>query len=254
MQVLAAHQATARRYTWPVRTFLVCTIALSLAATILAIVAGETVSAGESWTASPLSVAVVVLPATIIVIDSIEAVVRSFDSANAAARAAGLVAKAIYMYRTRAGQFADAVLAPKAVESKTDVMSLRQHTLTARLTTIELNTVGTVDAISMARETIMATHGAAAGESDSASGLSVDDYFCGPWVRGARRREPSKGRVGEALAATSLTEWRLLQLVVLLRIIQIVATAIGTVCGTLGYPRMVAITVSITTAVSQTLR
>ena len=95
----ATYLLTAARYNRP-RSLLICTAAvMAFTSTILALLV-EPPGNHEETPRDALFYAVIILPALLVVVQNIESFWHTSDAANAAQRAAGLVAMQSYHYRT----------------------------------------------------------------------------------------------------------------------------------------------------------
>ena len=152
--------STSRNYAWPQRMLSMLSIVMAFAATVAAIMASErglirTNGLFEKMGLTrrlPLpdeadfhSFAVYLcaaLPVVLVVVDSIEGLMSTSEAQAAVQRAAGLVTQALYLYRCRAGDYADGSLSKSddllasGSGSGTDLSTLRQVMLSHDLATI----------------------------------------------------------------------------------------------------------------------
>jgi len=161
-------------------------IVLALASTIVAVIAGEYLGAarfnglhfGRSLASEipwgpgdELLYACASMPMLLAVVDSIEGFMGTAEAAAAVTRAAGLVAQSTFLYRCRAGDYADASLArsdwQSAGESSTDLSTLRQVLLTRDLATIShvVDASGALLSTTVLSQEAMSAHGSQNQES-----------------------------------------------------------------------------------------
>lgn len=147
------YDATALRYRRPQRVLRLLSLFIAFAAIVVSTVVGslgsddndgngdgdatEGGSGGGGTRHEVLYYVLVVLPALLVVVDSVDSFLRTGEAANAAERAAGLVEKHLYMYRARACAYSDAAVAAAAKRDGIDLQTARMTRLTASLTSID---------------------------------------------------------------------------------------------------------------------
>ena len=235
-------------YQMPRATLLALSVTIACSSTTLALVVEE------DDQSSILYYVVVVLPAVLVVVDSIDSFLRTNAAASAAARAAGLVRQQIFYYRTRAGQYADAIMAAKAKAANSDLVSMRQRRLVEQL--------GIIDAT-------LATSGALPIEGRGTLRLAIADVAsawetafenvitAGPGATKAGRLtgdEYIDARLNPSLRATSRSATGYLVIALGAHVLMYAAAATGTVLATLGLSKWVAMTVAFSTAMTRVIQ
>ena len=241
--------STFRRYEIPRKVLFFLSIAITFSSTLLALISGEYES--EDMGSSKLHFVLVVLPALLVIIDSMDSFIRTVAASRAAKRATGLVEQHLCYYQTRAGGFADDILATKARQSSTDVTTIRQQLLIYHLSRIDRAAVvsGALSVVSNMASTRV-------------DGLQALELIAGPDLEPVREEDVDnrqkrlggisgseyvRVRLDPALKRLSRNAQKLLVISILCHLLMYTAAAVGTVLATLGYTQWVAITVMINT-------
>ena len=289
--------ASSRAYVWPHALLSSLSILLGVAATIIAVFTADAVAENRFLpdlhfndenrlpqvldTPGRLQYLVYTcasLPALLAVIDSIHGYMGAGETSSAVERAAGLVMQALYLYRCRAGDYADAVLVRSAPsDGGTDLSTMRQALLKHDLASIgsvvdecgALVTAGNnrpaFGAFQVAPSIMQwpiafatsVTHGKQSSytpvsaaeiaiQSERNELLALPDVIDGDTYL-IERVQPELDR--------SLGSARHFLLVVLLtRSVALAAAAVGSAVAVLGHTRWVAITIAVATAASRVLQ
>ena len=244
----ARYDATALRYRRPQRVLRLLSLLIAFAAILISVSSnlgsGGDGDGGEDGgdggdggnITDVLYYVLVVLPALLVVVDSVDGFLRTGEAANAAERASGLVEKHLYMYRARACAYSDAAVAAAAKRDGIDLHTARQVRLTASLTAIDQT---------------VADSGALVDRSEPSVNVVGDERLDGTRYM----HERVEGKTTGALPRMG-SEVRVLTLGALVGHIGLYsASAVGTVFATLeGLSRWVAVTVGFHHALSAWLQ
>ena len=201
------------------------------------------------------------LPALLAVVELLQSILRSSEAAAAVERAAGLVERASFLYRCRAGSYADLPLSTAEAEATSDVSTLRRRMLTRDLAAV----AAAVDD-SGAMLVPSSSSADAAGSHDSSSypmWLRRAWCMCCCRPRNGDPPELHDDRIdGQAYAherllpalqlCTARARW-LLGLSMAMRCASLISLAVGTALALIGLLHWVAVAVACSTAASRLL-
>ena len=272
-----------RLYSWPSKSLSALSIVLAIVAAAVAVAADElyddysdyddvqdVLQVGvfsrvflnglhEQW-ATKAGYICAALPALLAVIQLVQSLMTTSEAALAVERAAGLVERAVYLYRCRAGSYADLPLSTAEAGTTSDVSTLRRRMLTRDLAAV---------ATAVDDSGAMLIPSLSSPSSERHDGSPFPMWLRKAWCMCCCRPgtgdppETNDDRMdGDAYArerllpalqqSTSNARW-LLVLSLGVRSVSLLALAVGTALALLGLLHWVAVAVALSTAASRFL-